>query len=27
VLTRRYRQRLDELREAHARRWGDFAAL
>jgi ribosomal-protein-alanine N-acetyltransferase len=27
VLTRRYRQRLDELREAHARRWGDFAAV
>ena len=27
VITRRYRQRLDELREAHARRWGDFAAL
>jgi ribosomal-protein-alanine N-acetyltransferase len=27
VLTRRYRQKLDELREAHARRWGDFAAL
>lgn len=27
VLTRRYRARLDELREAHARRWGDFAAI
>ena len=27
VLTRRYRARLDELREAHTRRWGDFAAI
>ena len=27
VLTRRYRARLDELREAHAKRWGDFAAV
>jgi ribosomal-protein-alanine N-acetyltransferase len=27
VLTRRYRQKLDDLREAHARRWGDFSAL
>ena len=26
VVTRRYRQRFDELREKHARRWGDFAA-
>jgi ribosomal-protein-alanine N-acetyltransferase len=27
VLTRRYRARFDELRAAHARRWGDFAAI
>lgn len=27
VLTRRFRQRFDELRESHARRWGDFGAL
>lgn len=27
VLTRRFRARFDELRAAHARHWGDFAAL